>query len=162
VLKRSVGDRKLGRGETGEEWIEKNTFIILVPNQILRRNHIQQLQDSTAFKFSGLSAGKHGHSLYAHIKTGGLSKANARASHFDLDVAELHVVQAFDGDGGGGGVDVFGECYALCLLDEGGEGMGGEGEVLTRGSWVPLSRTMTKALRSPNDLRSSMTCSSVK
>ena len=85
------------------------TFIISVINQLLRRDHVKQLQHTSFFEVVRCSSRKHGHGINAHFQAGGLRDTDTGALHFKVLVAEFHAIETFYGDVGGGWVEVLTE-----------------------------------------------------
>lgn len=92
---------------------EKQTFVVVIIDEIFSSDHVQQLQYPSAIKLRGLRAGEHRHGLNTHIKPRRLSEANTGTINFDLDITQFHIVEAFYGDASGGGVDIFAKSDAL-------------------------------------------------
>lgn len=92
------------------------TFVVFIVDQLFRGNHVQKLEDTTFLKVVGGCTCEHGHGVHAHLEAGSLSNTDAGAFDFEHFIAEFHAVEAFDGDVGGGWVDVFAESDALWIF----------------------------------------------
>jgi hypothetical protein len=93
--------------------VDYRTFVVRVVNELLGRDHVEELEHASFFKIVGCGACKHGHGVDAHFEAGGLSGADAGTLHFEVLVAEFHAVEAFYCNVCGCGVEVFAEGDAL-------------------------------------------------
>jgi hypothetical protein len=99
-------------GVRGLRWTAL-AFIVFVVDELFRSNHVQQLEDTAFLEVVGCCTGKHGHGVHAHLEAGSLSDTDAGAFDCEVFVAKFHAVETFDGDVGGGWVDVFAESNTL-------------------------------------------------
>ena len=89
------------------------TFIVVVVDQLLGRDHVEELQHPAVFHAVGGCTCKHGHGVHAHLQARSLRESDTRVSNFDSIAREVHAVQPFDCDTGHCGISVFAECNAL-------------------------------------------------
>jgi hypothetical protein len=76
----------------------KLALVVIVVDEFFGGYHVQELEHAAFFKIGGRGACEHGHGIYAHLETRCLRHADASALHFKIPVAELHAIQAFNGD----------------------------------------------------------------
>lgn len=88
-------------------------FVIFVIEELIKRDHVEKLQDLGGLEILGGGLGKHLHGIHAHVETGGLCGSNTGANKLKVTVDKFHAVQTFNGQSSVVRVDVFIEGNSL-------------------------------------------------